>query len=59
MRLRSFTLLQETRKMFPDYMLINDEMHVKKATQYLDGEFVGMNEIGELYKDILVSLLLQ
>ena len=45
--------------MFPDYMLVIDEMHVKKATQYLDGEFVGMNEIGELYKDILVSLLLQ
>ena len=57
--LRAFTLLQETRKMFPDYMLMIDEMHVKKATQYLDGKFVGMNEIGELYKDILVSLLLQ
>ena len=46
--LRAITLLQETRKMFPDYVLMIDEIYVKKATQYLDGVFVAMNKNSEL-----------
>ena len=38
-------------------MLMIDEMYLQKAAQYQNGEYVGVNDNGDLYKGIFVFMI--
>ena len=55
--LKAVSLLQETGKISSDCVLMIDKMYLQKAAQYQDGKYVGVNENGDLYKGILVFMI--
>ena len=55
--LKAVSLLRETGKISSDCVLMIDEMYLQKAAQYQDGKYVGVNENGDLYKGILVFMI--
>ena len=44
-------------KISTDYVLMVDEMYPQKAAQYQNGEYLGMSDDGDLFKGILVFMI--
>ena len=55
--LKALKLLLESNKVSSDCILMIDEMYLQKAAQYQDGDYVGADENGELYKGIIVFMI--
>ena len=49
--------LREKGKISTDCILMVDEMYLQKATQYQGGEYVGADEEGNLFKGIIVFMI--
>ena len=50
-------ILRENGKISNDYILMVNEMHLEKATQYHSGEYLGANDEGNLYKGIVAFMI--
>ncbi len=55
--IKAIKLLKDKGHMSKDVILMVDEMFLQKASQYQGGDFVGENEIGELYKGIVAFMI--
>ena len=54
---RALMILRENGKISNDCILMVDEMHLEKATQYHSGKYVGADDEGNLYKDIVAFMI--
>ena len=50
--------LKKDRKIFEAICLLFDEMYLQKCEEYFGGAQIGSYENGELYKEIVCSLVL-
>ena len=55
--LKSCKLLREKGDISEDVILMLDEMYLQKSTQYHGGEYIGSNEDGDLYKGVVVLMI--
>ena len=55
--IKSIKMLLEKGKISKDIVLMVDEMFLQKAAQYQNGEYIGRNEDGQLYKGIVASMV--
>ena len=54
---KAIKCLREKGKMSEDIILMADEMYVQKGTQFASGEYVGADEEGNLYKGVVVFMI--
>jgi hypothetical protein len=54
---KSLKLLRERGKISEDSILMIDEMYIQKAAQYQAGEYIGADEEDNLYKGIVVFMV--
>ena len=54
---KAIKCLREKGKMSEDIILMGDEMYVQKGTQFASGEYVGADEEGNLYKGVVVFMI--
>ena len=55
--LKALKVLREKGKISCDCIMIVDEMYLQKAAQYQGGEYVGVDEEGNLYKGIVAFMI--
>ena len=55
--IKAVKLLREKGEISTDCILMVDEMYLQKATQYQGGEYVGADEEGNLFKGIIVFMI--
>ena len=55
--IKAVKLLREKGKISTDCILMVGEMYLQKATQYQGGEYVGADEEGNLFKGIIVFVI--
>ena len=55
--MKTVRLLLEKEVISSDIILIIDEMYLQKSVQYHGGHFVGQDEDGNLYKGIVVFMI--
>ena len=55
--IKAVKLLREKGEILTDCILMVDEMYLQKATQYQGGEYVGADEEGNLFKGIIVFMI--
>ena len=54
---KAIKCLREKGKMSEDIILMADEMYVQKGTQFASGEYVGADEESNLYKGVVVFMI--
>lgn len=54
---KGIKLLHERGQISKDVVLMVDEMFLQKSSQYQGGEFVGEDEQGNLYKEIVAFMI--
>ena len=55
--IKAVTFLREKGEISTDCILMVDEMYLQKATQYQGGEYVGVDKEGNLFKGIVVFMI--
>ena len=55
--IKAVTFLREKGEISTDCILIVDEMYLQKATQYQGGEYIGVDKEGNLFKGIVVFMI--
>ena len=55
--LKALKRLREAGEISSDIILMLDEMFLKKCTQYQNGEYLGEDENGKLYKGIVLFMV--
>ena len=55
--LKALQLLKKAGKIWEDIVLMADEMYLQKSSQYHSGEYVGADKEGNLYKGIVVFMV--
>ena len=55
--IKALKLLREKWQISTDCILMVDEMYLQKATQYQGSEYVGADEEGNLFKGIIVFMI--
>ena len=55
--MKALKILLDKEKISRDVVLMADEMYLHKGIQYNPGEYVGADEDGSLYKDVVVLML--
>ena len=55
--IKAVKLLREKGEISTDCILMVDEMYLQKATQYQGGEYVGADEEGNIFKGIIVFVI--
>ena len=54
--MKALKILLDKDKISRDVVLMADEMYLQKVVQYNSGEYVGADEDGSLYKDVVVLM---
>ena len=55
--IKSLKILRENGRISNECILIVDDMYLENATQYHSGEYVGADNEGNLYKDIVAFMI--